>query len=242
MLIEGDDSRVRQLHKNFASDDVIKVHRFVSFSGDNSLDSIYSETPIPTNFDFLSIDVDGVDYHIFQSLVKYRPKVICIEFNPAIPNSVDYVQPKDMRIKHGNSGKAILRLAHKKGYVLVTGTPCNLFLVDNRLSKFVVEKEPKLESINPMGNSEIVIFPGYDGSILSDKEKITLGWHGVLVSISENLQFLPKFLRRFKGDYGLFRNLFFIIYVGFRVSKQIYLRPSDALKKLTYELRNIFKI
>lgn len=39
VLIEGDNSKVRELNKNFPSNDVIKILRFVTFEGDNSLDS-----------------------------------------------------------------------------------------------------------------------------------------------------------------------------------------------------------
>ena len=189
----------------------------------------------------MSIDVDGVDYHIFESLEKYKPKIVCIEFNPHIPNSVDYVQPKDIRIKHGNSAKALLRLANQKGYALVTSTPCNLFFVDRKYSNLVVEREPTLDDLKPDGLSETIIFCGYDGSILSNKEKIVLAWHDVPVPIAEKLQFFPKFMRKFKGDYGLFRNLFFIIYVAFRLPKQIFKYRQKAITKLKSELKGLFK-
>ena len=53
-----------------------------------------------------------VDYHIFESL-QFKPKIICIEFNLFIPNTIDYVQSKDMKIKHGKA-RAITRLAHRR--------------------------------------------------------------------------------------------------------------------------------
>ena len=242
VLIEGDISKVKLLNKNFPSNDVIKVCRFVSFEGKNSLDSIYYETLIPHNFDFLSIDVDGVDYHVFVSLQKYKPKIVCIEFNPHIPNSVDYVQAKDMRIKHGNSAKALIRLAHQKGYSLVSCTNSNLFFVDSTLSNLVVETEPSLDDINPDGHSETIIFCGYDGSILSNKENIFLGLHGVTVPIAEKLQFLPKFMRKYRGDYGILRNLFFIFYVGFRIPKQILKYRQKAIGKLKEKLQGLLRI
>ena len=100
ILIEANKNKVSELNKNFPSDNVLKIQKTVTFQGSNSLDNIFSETVIPLNFDFLSIDIDGADYHIFDSIKKYKPKVVCIEFNPLIPNSVEYVQPKDMKIKH----------------------------------------------------------------------------------------------------------------------------------------------
>lgn len=240
VLIEGDISKFKKLNKNFPSDDQIKVCRFVSFESENSLDSIYSETPIPKNFDFLSIDVDGVDYYIFESLKRYKPKIVCIEFNPHIPNSVDYVQPKEMRIKHGNSAKALIRLAHQKGYSLVASTNTNLIFCDSAFSDYVVETIPSLDDINPGGgvHSETIIFSGYDGSILSNKEYILLPWHGVPVPIAK-LQFLPKFMRKFKGDYGILRNLFFNFLVVFRLPKQILKYRQKVIAKLKQELKRL---
>lgn len=241
VLIEGDKSKIRELNKNFPSKDVIKIHRFVNFEGKNSLDSIYAETPVPHNFDFLSIDVDGVDYHIFESLKNYTPKIVCIEFNQNIPNSVDYVQPRDMKIKHGNSAKALIRLAHQKGYNLVMSTYCNLFFVESTLSKYVVEVEPTLDDLNPYGTTETIIFSGYDGSILSNKEEILLGWHGLTVPIAKKLQFLPKFMRKFKGDYGILRNVFFILYVAFKLPATYLKLRYKVIPRLKKEMRRLIR-
>jgi len=71
VLIEGDVKKHRDLCKNFPSQDVIKICRFVTFDGDSTLDRILQNTPIPCNFDFLSIDIDGCDYFIFESLEIY---------------------------------------------------------------------------------------------------------------------------------------------------------------------------
>lgn len=242
VLIEGDKSKVEQLNKNLPSKDVIKIHRFVNFEGENSLDSIYAETPLPHNFDFISIDIDGVDYHIFESLQKYKPKIVCIEFNPMIPNSVDYVQPKDMRIKHGNSAKALIRLAKQKGYTLVAITPVNLFFVDSTLSNLVIDVELSLDELKPDGMSETIIFSGYDGTILSNKEEIFLLWHGVPIPITEKLQFLPKFLRKFKGDYGFFRTLFFIFFVPFKLPRTVWKYRHEAILKIKQEMRSLIRL
>ena len=64
----------------------------VSIEGKSSLKSLLQRHEIPFDFDFLSIDIDGADYHIWKSLGKeYRPLVVCIEFNPTIPNDIGLV-------------------------------------------------------------------------------------------------------------------------------------------------------
>lgn len=94
VFIEGDEDRVADLKRKYPQENVKKVHRFVTFEGSNSLDNIYKQYDLPKNFDFISIDVDGVDYHIFESMRQYKPKVVCIEFNPIIPNAVAYIQKR----------------------------------------------------------------------------------------------------------------------------------------------------
>jgi len=201
VLIEGDSKRVAQLNNNLPQDNVTKICRFINFEGKDTLDNVLSETPIPHDFDFLSIDIDGVDYHIFDGLKKYSPKVICIEFNPTIPNVVDFVQPRNFSIKQGSSAKAIVRLASEKGYILVAVVGCNLILVKNDLLDFVIETKQSLEDLNPNGNDGQYIFMGYDGTILSNKGSIIFPWTGFEIPLS-NAQFLPSFLRSFGGDYS----------------------------------------
>ena len=58
---------------------------------------------LPYQFQLLSIDVDGCDYHVWNSLdiSVYQPQVVCIEFNPTIPNRVKFIQEADIRIYQG---------------------------------------------------------------------------------------------------------------------------------------------
>ena len=229
VLIEGDPKRVEQLFKNFPQDEVIKICRFVGFEGENTIDKILSETPIPEDFDFLSIDIDGVDYYIFESIKNYRPKVICIEFNPTIPNSVDFVQAKNFSVKQGSSAQALTRLASVKGYSLVHATACNLIFVRRDLISLVVEGEKTIENLNLRGNDPTYLFVGYDGTLLSNKNSVRLLWQGCDVAI-DSLQPLPKFLRIYGGDYGIFRRLLFALWRGFR-------DPSSLLRKIRHKFK-----
>jgi hypothetical protein len=210
VLIEGDQSRLKDLEFNFPTTQVVKIASFVTATGITSLDNILSKTDIPIDFDFLSIDIDGMDYWIFKSLVNYKPKVICIEFNPTIPNAVDFVQVNDQRVKHGSSAKAIESLGRDKDYGVVAATECNLFLVRSDLINFVLPHPPSLESIVPFGNDPQYLFSGYDGSVLSNKSEVRLGWHGTFPLAA--LEILPRYLRRYSGDYGKFQHFMFRVF------------------------------
>jgi len=104
VLIEGSAERVGVMTERFrANAKVIPVHAFVGFTPDDGLDKILAATPIPSDFDVLSIDIDGNDYHAWKAVSRYRPKLVVIEFNPTIPSAVEFVQPADMSINQGSS-------------------------------------------------------------------------------------------------------------------------------------------
>ena len=46
----------------------------------------------------LSIDIDGMDYHVWASLTDYQPLLCIVEFNPTIPARVTYVQENDGKL------------------------------------------------------------------------------------------------------------------------------------------------
>ena len=82
------------------------------------------------NFDILSIDIDGFDYQIFESLNRFKPKIVITEYNPTIPNDVSYIQPYNTKSRHGSSVKSLIELGESKGYIPVALTDTNLFLLD----------------------------------------------------------------------------------------------------------------
>ena len=94
ILIEADPDRfqeLRGLHEQLGN---ICVDETVS-SDPTSKDSLVSilrrEAPeLPMDFDFLCIDVDGSDYWLLHEIFQhgYRPKVVCIESNPTMPNDL----------------------------------------------------------------------------------------------------------------------------------------------------------
>src|ERR1044071_1324688 len=133
VLIEANPKKFKELTRFHASrKNVHCLNRFVTFTGPDALDAILGETPIPKDFDLLSIDIDGADYHIWKSLEKYRPKVVVIEFNPCIPKNIEFVQVADMHVQHGTSILSMTKMAKEKGYELVCVNQENAFYVDRK--------------------------------------------------------------------------------------------------------------
>lgn len=130
VLIEANSGKFNQLQKNFASNkNVTTLNRFVGWEKESSLDTILATTAIPRDFDFLSIDIDGNDYHVWNFINKYNPKIVCIEFNPTIPTNIRFVQPADPSINQGASLLSLVELGRKKGYELVSVLLFNAFFV-----------------------------------------------------------------------------------------------------------------
>lgn len=110
-------------------------HELVLFSNDimiieeaKSIDEqVLHLATIPTDFDFLNIDIDGDDFYLWQDMIKYKPRVICIEYNQTVPSHISIVQ--ELGGNFGASFKALYDLGMKKGYTLVHATVTNMIFV-----------------------------------------------------------------------------------------------------------------
>lgn len=179
---------------------VICIQSLVGFSGDDRLDKILERTECPTDFDVLSIDIDGNDFHVWRATEKYRPKIVCIEFNPTIPTLVEFVQPADSRIKWGCSLLSLFKLGQEKGYRLVCANEINAFFVAGEAWRGAFpETDLDVLRYRKIEPNPIFLFSGYDGTVLLSSE-CHLGWHNLPIR-SEDLQLLPKIMRRYPDDY-----------------------------------------
>jgi hypothetical protein len=161
LLIEGDKVKFDLLVSNTKS--YIQVHPFLAFvspEGEASIDSILKKVGFPKDLDLLSIDIDGDDYYIFESLVDFTPRLILVEYNPTIPPGVEIIQKKGEYF--GSSALSLLKLAHKKGYKLVHMTDTNLFLVKEELFWKLEIEEPLLDIAFVYSHITYLI-SGYDG-------------------------------------------------------------------------------
>lgn len=127
VYIEGDKDKfenpVRNV-KNF-KEKVYPVSAYIRASGKNSLDNVLAKTPLPVDFDILSIDIDGDDYFVWKNLNKYKPKIVIIEVNSGYLPSVKITSAKSNK---GTSFSSMVLLGKKKGYLPVYHTG-NIFFV-----------------------------------------------------------------------------------------------------------------
>lgn len=199
VLIEGSAKRFKDLLKTFEGNDKIHcMNRFVGFEPENNLDAILGETEIPKNFDLLSIDIDGNDYHVWDAMKKYKPKVVIIEFNPTIPKTVEFIQAKDMAVSQGSSCLSLAQLAKEKGYELICCTKGNAIYVDRKyFIKFGIEDN----SVDVMMTDESLIthiFCGYDGKVFIRGHSRS-PWQQIPFKESK-MQLLPSWAIKRMGD------------------------------------------
>lgn len=201
VLIEADSQKFKELDKTFGDNKKITfLNKFVNFSGRDTLDEILQQTQIPTDFDLLSIDIDGNDYHVWQSVVNYRPKVVIIEYNQSIPNHVEFVQKADPSLNHGNSILSITKLGAEKGYELIAVTDLNAIFVKSEFFKLFNLSDNSLAKLRPVTPYVTDIFQLYDGTVvLSGYRKMI--WHMLPIKESK-FQVVPLFLRTFPGVMG----------------------------------------
>ena len=141
-MIEADPQKAKELRKTASRPglDIIPYEYLIDyksrFIGDDktnrcesvakqtiTLESFLDEINMPHDFDLLSIDVDGPDYQIWQSLENYHPKIVIIEANN---NDLDiiYKEGADHRIhmEGSTSFGPMKKLGEAKGYTLLVYT------------------------------------------------------------------------------------------------------------------------
>ena len=146
VLIEGDEQRYVELvntTKEYSS--IIPIKKYVDLVN-NTLDSILETTKIPVDFTLLSIDVDSNDYHIWNSLNKYRPIIVVIEINSEI-NPLNFQWIHDIKNNMvGTSFGSMYELANNKGYEFLCHTGNMIFIRNDYFPKLEIEKEDNLLS------------------------------------------------------------------------------------------------
>jgi len=164
VFIEGDSKKFADLQENYVEKkNILTVNAWVGIEGNERLDVLLRER-VPTEFGILSIDIDGNDYHVWESLVDFTPTVVIIEINPSIPNDVFFVQRYDKRVNQGASLLATSSLANAKGYDLICCTSQNAFFIKKEFTERFEVKFSSLDEIYvPKCNGRI--FHGYDGTV-----------------------------------------------------------------------------
>jgi hypothetical protein len=100
------------------------LHR--EFVTAENINSLFTKYDVPTEFDLLSIDIDGNDLWVWNSIeARWRPRVLVIEYNSSTGPSASLTIPYDEQFcwdgttYFGSSLQALCALAEHRGYALI---------------------------------------------------------------------------------------------------------------------------
>jgi hypothetical protein len=172
LWIEGDPDHATFLRHRFRKELATGRLKFAEAYVDRAnINDLIRNAGVAGEIDLLSIDIDGNDYHVFDAIDVIRPRVVCLEHNPAYAPPADWVMRYNPDYRwdfasgatdYGASLVAMMRLARGKGYELVG---CGLYSAngfyvrsDLVMGRFSGPAPPELY-FNPMVYDEIVRFP-----------------------------------------------------------------------------------
>ena len=157
--IECHERKLMTIQENFKG--FIQAGR-LSTTGDfiykENINSVAKKLGLPQNIDLLSIDIDGNDYHIWESIDYINPRVVVIEYSAKFGPDAKVIQPYspnyqyDPKTHLGASWKALVDLASQKGYRAVGTGIAGLnayFVKESEACGRFVSKEDSRSVFNP---------------------------------------------------------------------------------------------
>lgn len=124
-----------------------------SFVTAENIDSLLESLRAPPEFDLLSLDIDGNEWWVWNSLRAFKPRVVVVEYNAGLGPTLEWLMPYEPTFRndgtraHGASLAALERLARDKGYRLVgcSWAGVNAFFVREDLIKdhFLTDHPPR---------------------------------------------------------------------------------------------------
>ena len=155
VYIEGDEEKYQDLLKTVEEHpNIYPVHKNVEveyldvlYEKAWTLDRILYPLPIPKEFEILSIDVDSTDYHIWDQLTLYYPKIVIIEINSSVdPNNENWIQEAGHPLYETTAFRPMLNLGLQKGYKFVCHTGNMIFVRDDYFDQLGIGYEDVLEN------------------------------------------------------------------------------------------------
>lgn len=145
LMVDAREDAIRKITIRYTGHDVVaKAWRLTAENVNPFLVACGFEGEI----DLLSLDIDGIDYYIWEALTAVRPRMIAAEYNwlfgperaVTIPYNAEFnLEAIGIRSYHGASLAALVHLARTKGYRLVATERVNAFFVRNDVAPEIQE-------------------------------------------------------------------------------------------------------
>jgi SAM-dependent methyltransferase len=142
LQIEADEKRFAQLLERYSGNkSVYPVEARVGLDRGNRLEDVFDayDNFFPVDFDLLVLDIDGQDYHVLNTMVKYKPRVLVVEYNPDC-DPMYIPEPGAPQLDQAGL-HATGHVAQARGYEAICRTPVNLICVRQDLAHLFIQEE-----------------------------------------------------------------------------------------------------
>jgi hypothetical protein len=152
-VIDGSEANIARLRSSYFYWKY-NIRSKASFITRENICDLLQESGFDKEVGILSIDLDGMDYHILEQIEDWRPGILIVEYNATFGNSRAVTVPYDpvfqrnkrhySNLYFGASLPALRYLASKRGYGFVGANSMgnNAFFVRRDLFNTVVEELP----------------------------------------------------------------------------------------------------
>jgi hypothetical protein len=178
-MVDGAGStRMEQVGRRFPG--VTAVHSWVTRDNINELIASHG---FSGEVDLFSLDLDGVDYWIWEAITVCSPRVVILEYNsmfgPTRAVTVPYDEAFDRQRHHamyyGASLAAWTKLAARKGYRLVAVEPAgiNAFFLRGDLAPHIPACDPR-SAYRVLEKHDVLMASGEDVFAYAQREQLSL--------------------------------------------------------------------
>lgn len=151
LMIEGDAYKVKRIARRFPE----RVQGVAAWVTRDNVNELLRDNGYSGEVDFLSLDIDGIDYWVWETLDTCMPRVVAIEYNSSFGPDRSVVIPYGAKLERGDvddsdrdwsryyfgaSLTALAKLGRRKGYRLVaTEAGINAYFVRDDLAPVIPE-------------------------------------------------------------------------------------------------------
>jgi hypothetical protein len=179
LMVDGAGStRMEQVGRRFPG--VTAINAWVTRENVNTLISSHG---VHGEVDLFSLDLDGVDYWIWEAMTACTPRVVILEYNSmfgperavTVPYDESFDRSRYHAMYYGASLGAWAKLAARKGYRLVAVEPAgiNAFFLRNDLATHIPACDPRT-AYRILERHDVLMAAGEDVFAWAQREGVSL--------------------------------------------------------------------
>lgn len=143
IFIENDKDKYEELKNNYKeyTSKITCLNEKIGNSGKQLFDEIVDPVLNGKNIDFCSIDIDGLDLEVFETIEKYLPIVVCIEGGQMLHPFAKRVKKKIAKRNIQQSLNVMVESFEDKGYKILCSYQDSFFIKKDFYDLFLVSKD-----------------------------------------------------------------------------------------------------